>query len=459
MCTLPPAMTKFRGPEALGAALAAAPVRALSPYERALFEVDLGAPLNFTTAAKVSGPLTAEVVRRALPAVQARHPPLGWRIRRGEGGAPAFVAGAPPLELAEVAGPSPFAEIESDVNRPIDSTSGPLARVTLVDCGGEGRWLLATLHHAIGDGMSGAFLIRDLLRACAQAAAGQAPALPPLPPTVPLDRAIPPSALGLRGLRNGFRFLWQELWLGLRHGRPFKVRRDDPAPTPAYARRARVLPRTFEPPEAERLAARARAEGTTVHGALSAALILGVLADAGLDEGRVAFGSPANVRQQLSPPVGEDLGFYVSMVAFRAAVRSDMAFWDLARAVRREAEKDLARSAQLSLLTLMSRLLGPLAGIGKLEPRAMIDRFERNVVTTTGLTNLGRLAIETAYPPFALERCFFAVSPSALGDFVATSTSVQGRIEWIFVWPEPVMTEAHATALVDDIVERVRRAL
>lgn len=450
-------MTELRGPKELHA-LAARPVRPLGAMERAIFEVDLGAPLNFTTAAKISGPLTAEVVRRALPAVQARHPPLRWWIRRGPGGAPMFDEGAPPLDLAELAAPDPFPVIEADVNRPI-AAAGPLVRLTLVDCGEQGRWLLATLHHSIGDGMSGAFLVRDLLQACAQAAAGQVPSLPPLAATRSVESGVPASARGLRGLRNGLDFLWQELWLGLRHGRAFKVRRDDLTPTPAYARRARVLGRGFDPPEAERLAARARAERTTVHGALSAALILGVLADAGLERGRVAFGSPANVRQQLSPPVGEDLGFYVSLVGFRAVVHRDMAFWDLARAVRREAERELARGAHLTLMALMSRVLGPMVGIGKLEPRPMIDRFERNANTTTGLTNLGRLAIDTAFGPLALERCFFAVSPSALGDFVTTSTSVNGRIEWIFCWPSPVMTEAHANALADAIVDRVRRAL
>jgi hypothetical protein len=45
-----------------------------------------------------------------------------------------------------------------------------------VECGAAGRWLLVTLHHCIGDGMSGAFLVRDLVQACAQLTAGGASA-------------------------------------------------------------------------------------------------------------------------------------------------------------------------------------------------------------------------------------------------------------------------------------------
>jgi Condensation domain len=441
-------------------ALALTPVRALSRVERGIYEVDLGAPLNFTTAMRVSGPLTAEVVQAALPAVRARHAALRWRIVRDATQVPCFVEGdALALTVRAVKADSHLAELEWEINTTIDAEQGPLARFVLVDSAAAGTWLLATLHHAIGDAMSGAFMCRDLLQACAQVVDGKTPSLPPLASMGAMDETVPDSAKGLSGLPNHLRFVLDELSMTLRHGRPLRVRRDRSDPVPAYQRKARLIPRVIEPAEGDRLGTRARAEGTTVHGALAAAMILEILADSGRERGSIAFGSPSNVRSKLVPSVGEQVGFYASMLAFRAAVSRDMPFWDLARQVRRQTERSLARGEQLSILRLMAATGGAVLGIGRVEPRALIDRWERSITATTGLTNIGRLAIETVHGPFTVESSYFAVSPSALGDFLATATSVNRRIDWVFTWPDPVMTEAHATALVDGIVARLRAAL
>lgn len=438
-------------------ALATTAVRALGGMERGLYELDLGAPINFTTAARIGGPLTAELVRAALPAVQARHAPLRWRIERGPGGRPWFVSGgAPELALREARGESHVAELEQEINTPFDAAQGPLGRFVLVDCGEGGLWLLATLHHAIGDGMSGAYLMRDLVQACALAAEGRGVALPAIAEAGSLDERLPARTAGVGGWLNHLRFLGREGWLRLRHGRPFKVRPEVPAF--AHSRRARVLLRVLDAAATERLSARSRAEGTTVHGALSAAMILEVLGESGGGAGHVSFGSPANVRAQLSPPVGEQLGFYVSMVAFRAAVRASTPFWQLARAVRRQAEADLARGAQLSILRLMPPLAS-LLGMGTLPPRGLVESWEERVPTTSGLTNLGRLAIETHAGPFGIETCHFVACPSALGDFLATATSLHGHLDWNFIWADPVLSEPRATALADGAVARVQEAI
>jgi Condensation domain len=435
-------------------------VRALSGMERGIYEVDLGAPLNFTTASRVSGPLTAELIRLGLPAVRARHPALRWRIFRDAAGVPHFhEGGAPELTVREARGENHLFELEWEINTPIDASVGPLVRFALVECGAGGRWLLVTLHHAIGDGMSGAFLVRDLVQACAQAAAGRAPALEPLEAGGAMDLTLPASARGLPGLENHLRFVGREAWLQVRHGKTLRVRRDLPGETFAYQRRARVIPRAFDAAFGDRLGTRARAESTTVHGALAAAMLLEILADAGEARACVTFGSPANVRANLVPAVGEQVGFYASMIAFRGLVRADASFWDVARAVRRQAEAELARGGQLSILALMSAAGRSVMGIGKVPPRTLIERWERTVPATTGLTNLCRVPIEPVHGPFTLECCYFAVSPSALGDFLATATSLHRRIDWIFIWPDPVMTEAHALALVDGIVARLERAL
>lgn len=408
--------------------------RPLSPMERGLWRVDLAAPLNFTTVARVSGPLSDEALSAALPALRARHPHLRERIS-DEG---RFVEdGVPELQL-RVGATGWVEEVESEINTRI---TAPLARFVR-----SGPYLLATLHHAIGDGMSGVYLMRDWLRA----ATGLA--LEPLEDAGGVDTLLPP----VRGLSNHLRFLGRDAWLTVRHGRALKVPRD--AQAFAYARRARVTPVVLEAEELERLAARARAEQTTVHGALSAAMLLGVLADAGVTRAGVQFGSPVNVRGALTRPPGEGLGFYVSMVGFRAAVRADVPFWELARAVRRHLEAELATNSELSILALMPVLFRLLRGEA-LAPRALVEKWERSIPTTSGLTNLGRLAVQTQFGALTLEECHFAACPSALGDFLATATSLHGRLFWNFIWADPLFTAEHSRALIDAIVARLRAAL
>lgn len=304
--------------------------------------------------------------------------------------------------------------------------------------------------------MSGAFLMRDLIEAAAQSIAGDVPRLADLAETGSTDAGLPPAARGLRALRHHLRFILREVWLTLRTGLPLKVRRD--RQLFAHSRRARVIPCQLDAALTERLSARARAEKTTVHGALSAAMLLGLLADANAARAGVSFGTPVNVRGQLLPAVGEQVGLYVSMALYRGRVKADAPFWDLARSVKRQLEATIARGDQLAILDLLPRMIRLIGG-WRLAPQALLERVERAAPSTTGLTNLGRLTIQPVHGPLKIEDCHFAACPSALGDFLSTATCLNGRIFWNFVWPDPVLTEAHARALVGGIVDRLERAV
>ena len=404
--------------------------RPLTGMERGLWKTDLAAPLNFTTVARVSGPLSDEALRAALPALRARHPHLRERIESGE-----FVdEDVPPLEL-RVSSRGWVEELEDELNTRIDV---PLARFVRA-----GDRLLVTLHHAIGDGMSGVYLMRDWLKA----ATGQ-----PLEPLV--DRGgVDALVKDAPGLTNHARFMLRELMLLARDGRPLRLERE--VERYAYERRTRVKHVVLEPQLVEALSARARAEKTTVHGALSAAMLLALLHESGREKAGVMFGSPVNVRAALS--LGEEVGFYVSMLSFHESVTAGMPFWDLARKVRRALEADQARKLELSLIKLMPTLWDVLGG-DDLEPRVLAEKWEQLMSATSGLTNLGRLAVQTQFGAVTMEECHFAASPSALGDFLATATSLHGKLFWNFLWPDPVITEAHADTLVGDIVARVRSA-
>lgn len=429
--------------------------RRLSPLETGLWRMDQAAPLNFATVAEISGPLDAAALRVALDATQSRHAHLRERIIVDDARRPAFTregVAALPLRIAEN---DWLAEVEREINDAVPAEVGPLARCVLVPTREGSCRVILTLHHSIGDGMSGAYLMRDLIQSAGAAAEGLPADLAPLTDDTPLDDRVPPG--GLAGLWAKLRFVLSELVHLLTRGTPVRMRRD--RTVPCWERRTRLIHEVLDPDLSARLANRAREEGTTVHGALSAAITLGLVEDTGVKRGaHVVFGSPVNLRKDLSPPVADDVGFYVSMLAFHAVVRPDMRLWDLARAVRASLTADRERGTPAAVIGLLP-LLFALIGGARTSPRTLAARWERMVPATTGLTNLGRLDVETTHGPLRIESLHFAAAPSALGDFLCTATSLHGRIFWNFLWPDPTLDADHATDLVRRIVARLRSAI
>ncbi|HLL53458.1 MAG TPA: condensation domain-containing protein, partial [Myxococcaceae bacterium] len=164
------------------------PLRPLSAMEHGIWKTDLGAPLNFTTVMRLQGPVSEAALRAALPVLRARHTHLRTRIVAEGSGAVFRTDDVPPLPLRVVPGREGrwLEELEREINHPFPEP-GPLGRFTLLEGEPGTTWLLATLHHSVADGMSGVFLLRDLVRCLAQLAAGEAPRLPPLEAPGPVD--------------------------------------------------------------------------------------------------------------------------------------------------------------------------------------------------------------------------------------------------------------------------------
>lgn len=434
--------------------------RALGAVERALWLLDRAAPINFTTVASVHGPLRASALRAALDALRARHPYLQTAIVSEVGG-PWFRAIEEPLALrvVEAAGRDDawIREAERELVEPIQAERGPLARCIWVREAPERHTLLLTLHHVIGDGMSGVYLMRDLISA---AGTGTTEGPRSLPVSGPIESRFPARVRGFGGSWRRAGRVLSEGWIALRREGPATVRYD--RQVPPHALRARAIHARFDAAFMERLGARARSEGTTIHGALAAAMILGVLKDGARTRARVAFGSPVNLRRDLEPEVGEELGCFVSLVRYDAqvdaSVESSARTWELARSLRADLEAARTKGAALMNLSILPFTVN-LFGGEKVSPQALIAKWQETVPMTGVLTNLGRLPIATVFGALTIASMHFLTAPCALGDFVSTATTLHGELIWNFVCPLPSLSEEHARAVTADIVARLRRAV
>lgn len=355
-------------------------LRPLGGVERLFWLTGQANATHFVLIAEVSGRTTVEQWRDALNLVLERTPLLAARIvetpdrpahfvRSRHRVMPLRVFFEPRVDWETVA--------SEELAAPFDAAVGPLGRAALLH-GSERATLVLTLHHSAADGRSATYLLRDVLRAMA----GEPAAPSSLPPTV--ESVI----------ENAF-------------GRPLPIAASatDAEPTtpmdaPPAAPEAGEAPRgvfslAMSRSLTEALRERARAESSSVQGALTAALAT-VLKERRPDlaAGPVHVLSPIDMRHRFAGG-REDLGLCVT--AGMLAIEAEDDFWTTARVCRegllamQEPENLIAATASFSTL-------------GRQAPTAaaLMAMLAQAFAHPGSVTNLGAVDIPTRYGGGAL---------------------------------------------------------
>ena len=274
--------------------------RPLGFFEELGFRYDRGYTLNFVTAARVARALTQDEVLAGLTRLQQRHPSLALAIT---GRAPATL----PLTVRrgeQDAG----SDVMTDELRDVHWTeqSAP-ARCTLLQHPGGGSTLLLTLWHAVSDGKSGIYAMRDLLSTLA----APAEAITPCPPTHLEDYLPEDFRAGAAG-----RYLGRQNELG-RIGRFVKWGKGNAAP-PAE-RRLSVAPVRLSAERTHSLHVLAKRHSVTLHGVLAAAIARAICEQAPLepDAPMLSF-HPVAMRPYLArrneAHIPDSVGYFISFV-------------------------------------------------------------------------------------------------------------------------------------------------
>lgn len=137
---------------------------------------------NFPVALRITSPLDAEALERALQEVVNRHPAFRTIIILRNSQPVQTVQGQVPVafELVDASGwsaQSLRARVSAGADRPFDLTTGPLFRSTLFRQSSSEAVLLLVWHHMVLDGWSLSFVLEDLAAAYAAYAAGRVPVL------------------------------------------------------------------------------------------------------------------------------------------------------------------------------------------------------------------------------------------------------------------------------------------
>ena len=365
-------------------------VRALGAREHMFWLMDQKHPVHLTVTAEVKGVTKAQSWRDALDAVQKRHPILSTSIKRNEEGQPAlYQVDAAPIPLRVVDGSVQEhweLELDGEMALPFTPEQAPLIRAVLIHKP-QSAVLIIIAHHAIADGMALVFLIRDLL----QVLSGEQ------------IEAFSFSSSGeelLKKLPKREEIVQAEaLQAGAPATEPALYREDDGLAPRASARK-------LDENLTAALRERARREGTTVQGALCAALVLaGRKASSTWRKQSVRVMSPVNARAHLR--AGEACGLYLgaaAMIPFQPGDSSD--FWEVARFAKQKI------SPSQTFQSLSASLHGLEAIMTKdmdVETAAQIaaGAFARDLM----VSNLGQMPYESEFGKLKLEAVW---GPTAL---------------------------------------------
>jgi NRPS condensation-like uncharacterized protein len=388
-------------------------VRALGARERLFWLMDQKHQTHLTVTAEIKGLTKVQNWRDALDAVQRRHPILSTSIHRNEEGQPAlYRVDAAPIPLRVVDGRVQGRwelELDREMALPFTPEQAPLIRSVLIH-NPQSAVLIMVAHHAIADGMALVFLIRALLQVLSGGyiealsfSSSPEALLSKLPKREEIVQAVTSQA-------------------GASQAVPALYRKGDGLAPRATARK-------LDEHLTATLKERARREGTTVQGALCAALVLaGRKTSSAWRKQSVRVMSPVNARAHLG--AGEACGLYLGgagMIAFPSD--DSRPFWELARF----AKKEISPSQTFqSLSTSLHRLQAIMTKDMDVETAAQVaaGAFARDLM----VSNLGQIPYESEFGELRLEAIW---GPTALqgleGEQNVGVATTNGAIRLLYV--------------------------
>jgi NRPS condensation-like uncharacterized protein len=402
--------------------------RRVSPVERLFTRSPYS---TVTVVARIGGDVSESMLRDAVSKVQQRHPNLRVRITQDAGGDPWFTsegAGEIPVEIVPRESDDHWIRVVRESSRiPFEFETRPPIRFILVQSPAASE-LIIFCHHIICDGMSLAYLARDLMIHLGDPTRE----VEVLPDPVPIDRDNIPQDVSLNAV---VRFLINRMNKKWAKERVIFDQEDYRNLHEAYWANFEHEMLSVELSEAQTTALvdRCRRNDVTVNTALATAFV-GAQA---MDQSKMRFdpsvGVAASLRDRLRRPVGEVMGFYAGVVTLRYEYDGGISFWENARRFHRKVRplfynkslfKDPLTWCHVDPTILESinfKKLGGLVPKGSsryeklsafsarddvvlsLLKREKAESLER-IIMGTAVTNLTRLDFPREYGPLELDR-------------------------------------------------------
>lgn len=206
--------------------------------------------------------------------------------------------------------------------------------------------------------------------------------------------------------------------------------------------RTALVPRSLDAEVTAALRRAAKEHALTMHGVLSAAMLVALAAEPGASAAprpeRLALASAVNLRPQLVPPLSpSDLRMAVDIVFSRIAVEPGARFWELARRAGDDVTRAVASGRALSSYFRTVR-----RDLGDTPPGVAIPL----------LSNLGRADLATSYGPFRVRDLSASMTTHGSFQLALFCGTFDGRLSMSFYCETPTVSRAALERLAERFV-------
>jgi NRPS condensation-like uncharacterized protein len=436
-----------------------------------------------TMVARIKGHVTEEMLRHAVRKVQQRHFLIRVRIKDGQDHAQWFVADDVqeiPIETIPRQSENDWIEIHAEgLKIPFDFETHPAIRFILVQSSDISE-LIILCHHMICDGMSLAYLARDLMVYLGDPARE----VEVLPPTPVIDLDNLPDDVSQSGLAKFFIKRMNQKWA---EECVFFDQEDYKILTKAYWDNYHHKFFSIELSEAETsaLVKQCRKEAVTVNSALTTAFSGAQSFVEGEKPYHAKIVVAASLRERLPHSPSEAIGMYAGGVELKFKYNHKKNFWENARAFHQKIQPKYTNkqlfSNILNWLYLDPTLFEAMnfKKLGGLVPSdsaryeklsafskkadvvlSILQRDHLESLQTkhwgTAVTNLGRLDFPQEYGDLKLERLMMQPGggiPLANANLVLGAVTCAGKLSLVLEYAEEAIDTATMRKIRDKALE------
>jgi NRPS condensation-like uncharacterized protein len=399
-------------------------------------------PENVTLSATIKGSFTIDLLTEALAWLQLRHSRLKVKIVTNNQNQPQFsLENVPliPLRVIERQGEEHWCrEMLEELRHPLNWSEEPLLRVLLLHSPDVSN-LIITFHHCIGDGLSGAYLIRDILQFIGELDSPREllPDLPPVDEIIPnvtqtwvdedLDDSLKAESILAANYRNNNELNTSEVL-------PI-----------------RLFNWTLSSTGTTKLITRCREENTSVHGALCAAFLLAIAAEIkSPNEIILKCHTPVNIRNYLTIHVGENLGEYITrpVTAHQLSQKTD--FWDLAREVKYKLNQVVAEGRLFDNVLKARAFFSSNSNKGG-EASDARNKGSKDIA----ITNLGNLNIKQLFGKLQLQELYLMATGSKSLPLLIGVATLKDKMCFLCRYQESLVPSANVYNIKNTAMEQL----
>lgn len=416
--------------------------RFLGAMEHSFWLYDRVHPVHFALSAKISGQFTIDRLRQSLACVQQQHPLLRVAIEVDGTGRPKFVEQSAEIPLRVVVREDDRQlerELEVELSRSFDWTTAPLVRVVLLHSAIISE-LIVTCHHSIADGLSVAYLIRDIVR------------------ELEFDRSASSKLSDCLSMEHLFLGMGESL---SKISAQIDRLSQTEALLPEYSFTVSERPRPhlntalLSAALTQKLSDLAREEKTSVHGAISAAFLLTLARQKGATPSYLNCLSPINVRSHLVSEVGEGVGLYIAMGLTNHEIGFDASLWEIARSLKSQLTETMMPNRLFEQTYGRQRVMATFPN-AQTVAEGMQQQYNYNLL----VTNLGRLNLEQEFGSLRIEELYGpAVMAGLEEEKVVGVVTLGDRISLTLSCPSTTTSALESTAILAEALELLKDSI